>query len=248
MGHRFSTFRVASAAVAWCMLCAAAGGQQSAARTVWDGVYTAAQAERGKAAYQEKCAACHKNDLSGYESALKGDRFLRHWSEDSLESFYRITKSTMPRGAPESLEDTVYVDIVTFILEANGFPSGREELTAGALRDIRVESKSGPAELPAGALVSVVGCLAEGPGNTWTLAQAGRMVRTRNGGSYTEEDLKALEETPLGRENIGLMDADFYELGSKKAHKVAVKGLLIRSNGVRINVTTLQDAGSNCGA
>jgi hypothetical protein len=230
------------------MLDTAGHGQQHSGRTVWHGVYTTAQAERGKAAYQEKCAACHKNDLSGYESALKGDRFMRHWSEDSLESFYRITKSTMPRGAPESLEDTVYLDIVTFILEANGFPSGREELTAGALRDIRVESKAGPAELPPGALVSVAGCLAEGPENTWTLTRAGRLVRTRNGGSYTAEELKAIEETPLGRENIGLMDAAFYEPGSKKAHKVAVKGLLIRSNGgVRINVTNLQSTGSNCG-
>ena len=33
--------------------------------TVWDGVFTEAQASRGEAAYGRSCAVCHKEDLLG---------------------------------------------------------------------------------------------------------------------------------------------------------------------------------------
>ena len=34
-------------------------------RTVWDGVYTEGQAERGQVLYTEACSACHAADLRG---------------------------------------------------------------------------------------------------------------------------------------------------------------------------------------
>ena len=42
------------------------------AKTVWDGVFTAMQAERGQASYTEYCLRCHKADLQGIEGAMKG--------------------------------------------------------------------------------------------------------------------------------------------------------------------------------
>jgi cytochrome c5 len=33
--------------------------------SVWDGVYTAAQVERGKATFDVSCSRCHNADLSG---------------------------------------------------------------------------------------------------------------------------------------------------------------------------------------
>ena len=35
------------------------------AKTVWDGMYSEAQAARGKAAYEAQCAFCHQSDLRG---------------------------------------------------------------------------------------------------------------------------------------------------------------------------------------
>jgi len=61
--------------------------------TVWDGVYAAAQAQRGNAAYLEKCAGCHKDDLSGYQGVLKNS-FMRLWREDNLRNLYTIIKNT----------------------------------------------------------------------------------------------------------------------------------------------------------
>ena len=78
-------------------LCQIASAQDRKARkTVWDGVYTTAQAERGKAAYGAKCAMCHNADLSGYQGALKGDHFMEHWRESALNDLFANISATMP--------------------------------------------------------------------------------------------------------------------------------------------------------
>jgi cytochrome c553 len=219
------------------------------AGTVWDGVYSPAQAERGKSAYAAKCGACHKDDLTGYDGALKGNRFMDHWREDSLEGLYKTIKSTMPRGAPASLEDAVYLDILAYILQSNEFPSGPGELVMGALRGIQVEAKSGPQEAPVGALVEVVGCLEQGPANSWSLTRATRPVRTRNPYNSTLEELKARQAASPGTYKFGLRDSALYHPESLKGQKVEAKGFMIRNPGDdSINLTSLQTTGFECGA
>ena len=55
-------------------------------RTVWDGVYTEAQAKRGTAGYQEQCSFCHLADLSGegFAPALIDDTFTHRDDEGAL--------------------------------------------------------------------------------------------------------------------------------------------------------------------
>ena len=72
--------RVVSA-VCLSIVCIASAGlslvaQTPAGRTVWSGVYSDAQAARGETEYVSRCAGCHRDDLSGYQSLLKGDRFM----------------------------------------------------------------------------------------------------------------------------------------------------------------------------
>ena len=57
--------------------------QESAATSVWDGVYTELQAERGEATYSKTCARCHRDDLKGEELApsLVGVAFTFRSSE-----------------------------------------------------------------------------------------------------------------------------------------------------------------------
>ena len=49
----------------------------------------------------------------------------------------------MPQNAPRSLGDQVYVDLIAFLLDANAFPTGDEELTAdeSVLRAILIKGK-----------------------------------------------------------------------------------------------------------
>ncbi len=234
-----------------CMAIPERGSAQDAidaGKTVWAGVYSAAQAEQGKSAYQASCGPCHKEDLSGYESILKGDRFMEHWREDTLLSFFTTMKSTMPRDAPGSLNESVYVDIAAFILQGNGFPSGPAPLRKDDLPGIRVQGKSGPSELPTGALAQLVGCLVKGPKGEWTLTLANPPQRTRNPSDSNPQELKLLDASPLGTRTYGLMDAIQYRPDSKEGHKVEAKGFLIRDPGNdRINLTSLQTITAGCG-
>ena len=59
--------------------------QAQAARTVQDGVFTNAQAERGQAIYAKRCASCHGNTLNGgVAPPLMGDPFTSNWRSEPL--------------------------------------------------------------------------------------------------------------------------------------------------------------------
>ena len=48
--------------------------QQTSPKTIWSGVYTEAQAARGKAEYDRACRRCHASNLDGIQDAnLLGD-------------------------------------------------------------------------------------------------------------------------------------------------------------------------------
>jgi cytochrome c len=113
--------------------------QESLLRSVWDGVFSEAQAQRGKVSYQARCAVCHGQDLLGdIESpSLTGLRFNSDWVGKTIaERFQRIRK-TMPPEQPGSLDNQVSLDLVAFILKFNGYPSGKQELET----DVRVLEK-----------------------------------------------------------------------------------------------------------
>ena len=79
-------------------LLAHSGAQQQNARpraSVWNGVYTAAQAERGKQLYGRHCARCHGDDLANSRNPLAGDRFADHWESRTLADLFRATESEM---------------------------------------------------------------------------------------------------------------------------------------------------------
>ena len=160
-----------------------AGAAQSTSptTTVWQGVYTEAQATRGQSEYATHCANCHRDDLSGYNEILKGRRFMEKNRESALNLLFEKTKTTMPRGAPASLSDKVYVDIVSYLLKANEFPAGAGELRVEDLTQIQVTGKGGPEPVPDFSLVRVVGCLdTNASDGAWMLLNSTDPVRTGN--------------------------------------------------------------------
>jgi S-disulfanyl-L-cysteine oxidoreductase SoxD len=103
------------------------------AGTVSGGVYTAAQAERGRQAYGNACTYCHRADLSGNEDgapALRGPAFQGRWNDRPLSELYFVIKETMPQDEPGSLAAGDCVDIVAYILGRNEAKPGQAELTA----------------------------------------------------------------------------------------------------------------------
>ncbi len=113
-------------------------GQQ--AKTVWDGVYTAEQAERGAALYSEQCARCHGEGLGGVESAppLTGDRFNSNWEGVTLSDLFERMRSSMPQDKPGSLSRGQNADLLAHLLSTGGFPAGATPIDgqAGALSQI----------------------------------------------------------------------------------------------------------------
>lgn len=118
------------------------------AKTANDGVYTAEQAARGKTAYGQACANCHMDDLSGSGQAppLAGDVFLQTWEGRTLAELLEITRTTMPMNQPDSMSPQEYIDMVAFMVQANGFPAGKDELKNDpeTLKNIIIAKKTNP--------------------------------------------------------------------------------------------------------
>lgn len=233
-------------AVTLISLCSALA-QEKIARTVWDGVYTAAQANRGEAIYNRSCAGCHGEDLTKSGNVLRGAKFLNQWREDSLQSLFATLKATMPRNAPQSLPDTQYVDVVAYLLQENSFPAAADELRLESLDRIRVIGKDGPEPAPNFSLVSVTGCLAETAPNAWALKNASEPVRTRNPKESSEVEVTAAKARPAGGHTFGLMDMINFPRQAQAGHWMEAKGLLIREAGNdRLNLTWLAKIDENC--
>ena len=100
--------------------------------SVLDGIFTEAQAERGRAAYEEHCAECHGEELRGDEMApgLTGVAFRFRWRGLKVADIFESIESTMPPEEPGTLGDQTYIDIVAFLLSANRYPAGDRELAA----------------------------------------------------------------------------------------------------------------------
>ncbi len=220
-------------------------------RTVWDRVFTTEQAERGKTIFGTTCAACHAADLTGANGpALKGESFVNHWMEGSLDALFARVKSMPPNRA--NLGGAAYVDLVAYLLEASAFPAGAQELKAEAIPDIQVQGKNGPAPVPNFAMVEVVGCFARGPSDTWMLSNGSEPVRTRSPMQPTEPEMAAAKAKPLGSQTFQLLDVEYFSNAfHPEAHagqKVDAKGFLIRSGAdAKLNVTWVEMLAADCG-
>ncbi len=108
--------------------------------SIWDGVYTEAQAERGRALYMQSCSSCHGADLSGsFETPPLVGRFMPYWSGSTLDVLFDYVSTAMPAHNPGALSAGANTDIVAFMLKSNDIPSGSKELGTGNLKAINFD-------------------------------------------------------------------------------------------------------------
>jgi len=116
-------------------------------RSVWDGVYSDAQARRGESQYGRFCEPCHGADLAGNQidevPALTWDAFLMQWNDRTVKDLFDSIRRAMPRDNPGSLNQRAYVDVIAYLLQANKFPSGARDLSLNedVLGQIVIERK-----------------------------------------------------------------------------------------------------------
>jgi mono/diheme cytochrome c family protein len=211
--HRTLSTCVASIALAATMVASVLKAQDTETLvSIWDGVYTAAQAERGKATFDVSCSRCHNADLSGSERGptLTGEKFLGNWLDASLEPLFSFIRDSMPQGSANIVSDDRKADILAYILQRNSFPPGKTELTTNTARldTMQILRKGTAPGLQNLSFVQVVGCLEPGPGNRWVLTHSSARPGTR------ERTVSAAE---LERARTRALGEETYTLGERGA-------------------------------
>lgn len=236
-------------------------------RSAWMGVYTDAQAEKGKVEYEKNCIRCHAANLDGVQDAnllgdfgprnsLRGADFMERWREDTAQSLMRLIKTGMPpRNEPKAqipdITDEAVIDMMAYIFKGNGFPAGPRTLGDGDLRLIRIQGEDGSKPLPSFSVVQAVGCLNQLRPGVWELKSSAPPTRIRELVKATDEDIQAALEEPLGNsdidlQNLGYLGRDFEPL-QYEGHKVQVRGILIRQPPtIRIDVRLFIDVAESC--
>jgi S-disulfanyl-L-cysteine oxidoreductase SoxD len=227
--------------------------QAPAKPSVLDGVYTPAQARRGQEQFEQHCASCHRNDLLGIAGPpLKGERFLDQWREFPLEVLLKDMQTQMPLRNPGGLPAGTYVDVVAYILEANGIPAGAGELTQDGAAAVMFVAPGGPRPLPTSSPAVIAGCMTKETGAGWFLTSAAEPVRTLNPYEFTDTELKTAGQTQHGGGLFRLQNLDSLPGSTEAAdrlvgRRVAAKGILVRAEkGNRLNVAALSPLGGTC--
>jgi mono/diheme cytochrome c family protein len=150
---RFMHTTMTLSAVALVAGVAAHGGRTTAqsaqgagsVKSVWDRVYNQDQAKRGLAKYTQVCSSCHQSDLSGSDQApgLAGGEFLDRWDGQSVGDLADRIRTSMPYDDVGSLNTQMSADITAYLLQANNFPDGQEELAAdrAAMKAVLIKRK-----------------------------------------------------------------------------------------------------------
>ena len=208
-------------------------------RTVWDGVYTDAQAGRATATFNQVCSNCHTLASQG-NRPLTGEKFWEGFADKTVGDLLKYVRTNMPNGNGGSLAASTYNELVALILKSNGFPAGAVELAPETADGVLIVPKDGPGELPANTLVRVVGCLARN-GSDWVLTSATAPQRVERTGSVPEDAIR-----PLG-DRTTMLKFVLTRLDSFVGQRMSVTGLLIGPGGTDgLNVTTVNRVAETC--
>ncbi|MEO6877622.1 MAG: cytochrome c [Gemmatimonadaceae bacterium] len=122
----------------------AAAGAPTVLLSTMVGVYTTAQATRGKDVYAGSCMSCHST------GSQAGTPFNVRWRGKSLASLFTYVSTKMPDNDPGSLAPQDAADVVAYMLAINAIPAGAVELPADAdsLAHFRIDNQRNNA--PAG--------------------------------------------------------------------------------------------------
>ena len=220
-------------------------------KSIWDGVFTTAQADRGKAALlRNGCNGCHGAELEGGSGpSLKGERFIDAWRNGSLNRLFTRMRNTMPPLNPEQVPAATKIDMIAHLLAANGVPPGAAELKLApdALEDILITKKGESSGPPNFTLVQVVGCLTERPNKRWARTGATEPVTARDNTRPPNDNASGISKGPgaLTFELISVRSAFKPEL--HMGHRMEARGLLYRDGDyAELNLTSLDMVASAC--
>lgn len=218
---------------------------------IWQGVYSDAQAARGKKEFESACIRCHGADLGGVSApALKGDRFMQSFGNGSVDQLYLKIRDTMPPNFGTSISDDAKIDVVSYILQVNGYPAGARELPKAGddLSGVLIVRKGEQAAVRDFTLVQTVGCLARGPNDSWLLVNSADPVPARDD-EPAADALAAAGTKPLGSGKFLLLHAAPHKPADHQGHKMEARGLIYAADpaDARLTLTSLKMVGTCAG-
>ena len=109
-------------------------GSQGSGKSIRDGVYTKAQADRGGTSFAARCTACH-GDPKFAPSAID------NYDGTPAAELFTFMSTAMPEDNPGSLKPEEYAEILAYFISSRGLPPGDTDLPADreALKQIRIE-------------------------------------------------------------------------------------------------------------
>lgn len=119
--------------------------QQAEEKSVWDGIYSQAQAERGQVVYSGVCAKCHGRTGNGAgepdqpeSPSVARQAFLAKWDGRTVGDLFEYVRTTMPVDNPGSRTDQEYIDAIAYMFTLSKIPAGQDEMPpdAQALVDV----------------------------------------------------------------------------------------------------------------
>ena len=96
--------------------------QDPAPKPASGGVYTEAQATRGKDIFTSICAGCHNI------SSQSGAPFAKRWNGVAVSELFGVLTETMPKDDPGLLSPQERIDVIAYLLKINGLRSGAADL------------------------------------------------------------------------------------------------------------------------
>jgi mono/diheme cytochrome c family protein len=113
---------------------------------VWSGVYSTADADRGKQAYAQLCSRCHGATMKGGATApgLIGTKFFDRWHDLRLGDVVAYIQAAMPREHDFYVSGQSARDIVSLMLQKSGVPAGKTPMPndVKALQEILITRPS----------------------------------------------------------------------------------------------------------
>jgi len=105
--------------------------------SIWNGVYTQAQAKRGEEVYSGACAQCHGLRLNGAahsdqppSPAIARATLLRKWDGKTVGELFTYVLEMMPTDRPGTLTPQQSIDAVALMFSVSEVPAGDKELPA----------------------------------------------------------------------------------------------------------------------
>jgi alcohol dehydrogenase (cytochrome c) len=125
----------------------APAGQGRGAAPPAEALFTSAQAVAGKAGYERSCAGCHGANVDDGNSAppLRGAAFLGKYAGKPAADLFTYVSTKMPPGNSGGLGAAEYAQIIAWVLQQNGYTTGRKELApdAAALASVTIPAPPG---------------------------------------------------------------------------------------------------------